>query len=221
MGDEIRVLVVDDEALIRHALRFFVTDADGMTVVGEAQDGRTAVGMVSSLRPDVVLMDIQMPVMDGVEATSLITSQHPATRVVAVTTFTTTRHVVPALRAGASGYLLKDSEPEELIATIRAVHQGEFVLARQIAGTLIEAVRQDPAPEPPRPLPAAETLTARETDVVVLVGEGLTNRQIAQRLELSEATVKTHLGRVMQKWGARDRTQVLIRAVRAGLVRLV
>ncbi|WP_454299477.1 response regulator [Salana multivorans] len=214
------MLVVDDEALVRHAFGFFVNAADDMDVVGEAQDGKVALTMARSLRPDVVLMDIQMPVMDGVAATHAITQELPETRVVAVTTFTTTHYVVPALRAGASGYLLKDSAPDELIDTIRAVHQGEYVLARQIVGALVDTVRQDSAPEPPSPAEALPALTAREADVVQLIAEGLSNRQIAQRMAVSEATVKTHLGSVLHKWDVRDRTQVLIAAVRSGLVTL-
>lgn len=222
MGQPIRVLVVDDEALVRHAFGFFVQSAEGMEVVGEARDGRVAVEMVDALAPDVVLMDIQMPVMDGIEATAAIAERSTLTRVVAVTTFSSTRHVVPALRAGASGYLLKDSDPEELVAAIRSVHDGGHVLSRDVVSALVEAVRSEPDEEgvASEPLHDVELVTPRELDVVTLLAEGLSNQEIAVRLGLSEATVKTHLGRVMSKWGARDRTQVLIRAVRAGLVQL-
>lgn len=220
MPDQVRVLLADDDTLVRHALGFFVGEVDGLTVVGEAADGRVAVDMCATLRPDVVLMDMQMPVMDGITATREITTANPATKVLAVTTFSPHRHVVPALRAGASGYLLKDSEPEELVAAIRAVHEGGFVLSKDISGALVEAVRNATDPTPSAPLTTAEALTDRERDVVVLLAEGLTNGEIARRLCVSEATVKTHLGRVMVKWKCRDRVQVLIRAARAGVVRL-
>lgn len=219
MAQSLRVLVVDDEALVRHAFGFFIRDAGGMEMVGEARNGAEAVALTLEQQPDVVLMDIQMPVMDGVEATRLITARS-SSRVLAVTTFSSPGHVVPTLRAGASGYLLKDSEPEELVSAIRSVHEGGYVLSRGVASALVAAVRGGVPAEPSAPLTPREELTAREADVVVLLAEGLTNLEIARRLDLSEATVKTHLGRVMSKWGARDRTQVLIRAARAGLVHL-
>lgn len=216
-----RVLIVDDEALVRRALAFFVEEHEDMTVVGEAKDGAVGVQMTRVLKPDVVLMDMQMPVMDGVEATRQIVDARPDTRVLAVTAFTSEAHVVPALRAGASGYLLKDSEPDQIAAAIRHVYEGGAAIAPEVTRVLIDSVRQHPGPPGgPDTMPEVEPLTGREREVVELLGEGLTNQEIAEQLYLSEATVKTHLGRVMRKWGARDRTQVLIIAVRAGVVRL-
>ncbi|WP_454299989.1 response regulator [Salana multivorans] len=222
MSEVVRVLIIDDEALVRRALAFFVEEHEDMTVVGEAKDGVVGIQMCRALKPDVVLMDIQMPIMDGVEATRHIVAEHPEIRVLAVTAFTSEAHVVPALRAGASGYLLKDSEPGQIAAAIRHVYEGGAAIAPEVTRVLIDSVRRD-ARDPIGTGEAleVEALTDREREVVELLGGGLSNQEIADRLYLSEATVKTHLGRVMRKWGARDRTQVLITAVRAGIVQLV
>lgn len=216
----IRVLIVDDEALIRHALRHVIIEAHDIDVMGEAPDGQIALAKARALRPDVILMDIRMPVMDGIEATRAITQEMPGTRVVTVTTFSDVRHVVPSLRAGASGYLLKDSEPDEFIATIRSVHAGEHVLAPRIHRALVEMARDGDDPEPLSPRHHVQALSPREADIARLICDGLTNREIARRLELSETTVKTYLRRAMDKWEVHDRTQVVITAVRSGLVRL-
>ena len=215
----IRVLIADDEALMRNALKFFVSSAPDMEVVGEAADGVAAVHLASELQPDAVLMDMQMPRMDGVEATRAVLAASPRTRVIAVTTFSSKRYVVPALRAGASAYLVKDTEPAELVAAIRNALDGTCVLSPAVTGALVSAVRESPEPTKTVTLPPFETLSDRELDVVRLLGGGLSNAEIAGELHLSEATVKSHLGNVMAKWGVRDRVQTLIHAARAGVIR--
>jgi len=214
-----RVLIADDEALMRKALKVFVDAAPDMEVVGEAADGIAAVHLASELQPDVVLMDIQMPRMDGVEATKGVIAASPRTRVVAVTTFSSQRYVVPALRAGASAYLVKDTEPAALVAAIRDALDGTCTLSPQVTAELVSSLRESPEPPVPVDLPEHERLSERELDVVRLLGQGLSNAEIAKELHLSEATVKTHLSNVMTKWGVRDRVQVLVRAARSGIVR--
>lgn len=215
----IRVLIADDEALMRTALKIFVNSADDMEVVGEAADGVAAVHLASELQPDVVLMDMQMPRMDGVEATRGVLAASPRTRVVAVTTFSSKNHVVPALRAGATAYLVKDTEPEQLVAAVREVVEGTYVLSPSVTGELVSSIRETPEPPQFVKLSAVEELSGRELDVVRMLAQGLSNSEIAKELHLSEATVKTHLGNVMAKWGVRDRVQTLIHAARAGIVR--
>lgn len=218
--DPIRVLVVDDETLMRRALVIFVDGAEDMTVVGEAADGVVALRQCAALRPDVVLMDMQMPEMNGIEATRAISDRFPETRVIAVTTFSSERYLVPALRAGASGYLVKDAEPEEFVAAVRGVHTGGYVLSSPVTRDLVLSIRESPDRPEAAPIPSAEELSPRELDVVALLGCGMSNAEVARELHLSEATVKTHLGRVMAKWGARDRVQVVIHAARTGVITL-
>ncbi|NOJ58885.1 response regulator transcription factor [Arthrobacter sp. 260] len=223
MVEDIRVLVVDDQPLMGRALKMFVNAASGMTTVGEATDGNIAVQQCAALKPDVVLMDMQMPVMNGVEATRKIIETCPGVRVIAVTTFSSERYLVPALRAGASGYLVKDAEPEEIIDAIRAVHDGGCVLSRNVTEALISSIRE--APEIPEELPpsspaSVEALTPRETKIVQLLGQGMSNAETARELHLAEATVKTHLGRIMAKWKVRDRVQVVIFAAKNGVIQL-
>jgi len=214
-----RVLIADDEALMRKALHVFVSAAPDMEVVGEAADGVAAVHLASELQPDVVLMDIQMPRLDGVEATKGVIAASPRTRVVAVTTFSSQRYVVPALRAGASAYLVKDTEPAALVDAIRDALDGTCTLSPSVTSELVASVRQAPEPAPTVELAQHETLSERELDVVRLLGAGLSNAEIAKSLHVSEATVKTHLGNVMAKWGVRDRVQTLVHAARAGIIR--
>jgi DNA-binding NarL/FixJ family response regulator len=222
VSDSIRVLLVDDQELIRVGFRLVLEAEADIEVVGEAADGDEAVQAVAAHRPDVVLMDIRMPRTDGIAATRAIVQQHAATRVLVLTTFDLDEYAFGALDAGASGFLLKDAQRAELTAAIRAVHRGDAVLAPAVTRRVIERVRtgQDAAPgvgAPGQPDPRHE-LTGREQDVFRAIAEGLTNTEIATRLFLSESTVKTHVGRVLSKIGARDRVQAVILAHRQGLV---
>ncbi|ACS31653.1 MULTISPECIES: response regulator transcription factor [Micrococcus] len=217
----IRVLVADDQQLMRTALAHFVSTAEDLEVVGTAADGVEAVEMAKDLRPDVVLMDMQMPRMDGIEATTAIMAEAPEVRVLAITTFSSEAYLVPALRAGASGYLVKDAPPEEVVEAVRQVHRGDAVFSPRVARELIETVTQQSERRESaaaHALTELEELTPRELEVVTELAKGSSNAEIAQALFLAEATVKSHLGKIMDKWQARDRVQVLIRASRAGLV---
>lgn len=216
---KIRVLIADDEALVRHALGVFVESAEDMVLVGMATDGEEALRLCQSASPDVVLMDIQMPVMDGIAATAEIVRRFPAVSVIAVTTFSSERSVLAALKAGAAGYVVKDTEPVALLDAVRSVHRGGNVLSPSVTKQLIELVRESTA-ESSRPLSADETLSDREREVVDLLAQGLSNREIAAALFLSDATVKTHLRSIMTKWNVRDRVQVVVRAANAGIISL-
>ena len=215
----IDVLIVDDQELVRTGFRLFLETQPGLTVVGEAGDGEEAIERVRELRPDVVLMDIRMPTMDGVEATAKLTSGaiEPAPRVLVLTTFDLDEYVFGALRAGAAGFLLKDAPRERLIEAIRVVHSGEALLSPSITRRLIEdfAARSDPI-EPAAAVLAE--LTPREREVLVLVAHGLSNAEIAARLVVTEATVKSHVGAVLLKLGLRDRVQAVVFAYEHGIV---
>ncbi len=215
----VRVLLVDDDPLVRAGLTLILSSAEDLAVVGEAADGADAVEAVRRHRPDVVLMDVRMPRLDGLEATAQITAD-PAlahTRVVVLTTFEHDEYVLGALRAGASGFLLKDLEPRDLLQAVRVVADGEALLAPRVTRRLIEAFAASAAPEP-RPAPALDELTTREREVLGLVAAGLSNQEIAERLVLSPLTAKTHVSRVLMKLGARDRAQLVIAAYESGLV---
>ena len=215
----IRVLIVDDQELVRTGFRLFLETQPGLAVVGEAGDGEEAIERVRELRPDVVLMDIRMPTMDGVEARAKLTSGaiEPAPRVLVLTTFDLDEYVFGALRAGAAGFLLKDAPRERLIEAIRVVHSGEALLSPSITRRLIEdfAARSDPI-EPAAAVLAE--LTPREREVLVLVAHGLSNAEIAARLVVTEATVKSHVGAVLLKLGLRDRVQAVVFAYEHGIV---
>ena len=221
----ISVLVVDDVELVRTGLRMILDAEPDLTVVGTASDGAEAVSEVRRLRPDVVLMDIRMPGVDGLAATRHIlgTGGMPPCKVIVLTTFDVDEHVYEALRAGASGFLLKDVPAAQLVHAIRVVAAGEALLAPSVTRRLIAsftgAPRQTAAADPPpvRP-PGVDELTARELEVLVLLADGLSNAEIAAKLFVGEATVKTHVARVLMKLGVRDRVQAVILAFRAGLV---
>jgi two-component system, NarL family, response regulator LiaR len=208
---DIRVLVCDDHPVVRQGLRAFLDARPGIAVVGEAGDGAEVLRKVTHLSPDVVLMDLVMPDVDGVEATRRITAGHPGTRVVVLTSFGDEARVLEAVRAGAAGYLFKDADPDEVEAAVRAVHRGEAPLAPRAAATVLRQVSHPPAPSP------LDRLTAREREVLTLLAAGRTNRLIARTLGVSEKTVKTHVSNLLAKLGVEDRTQAALLAVREGL----
>lgn len=215
----IKVVIADDQALVRAGFKALLDAEDGIDVVGEAKDGDEAVALARSARPDVILMDIRMPGVDGLEATRQIVSDESlgATRIVILTTFDLDEYVFEALRLGASGFLVKSTEPVELLQAIRAVAAGDALLSPSVTRRLVEefALR---AKKPPGSF-GLELLTEREREVMALVGRGLSNDEIASELVVSPATAKTHVSRVMMKLGARDRAQVVVTAYESGLVR--
>lgn len=217
-GTPLRVLLVDDQDLVRLGLRTLLDAEDGFEVAGEAADGLTALEVAAATVPDVVLMDIRMPGVDGIEATRRLAARPElaATRVIVLTTFERDEYVFEALRAGASGFLLKDTPPARLLEAIRTVADGGSLLAPSVTRTLIaEFVAEERRPTAPHP--HLGELTAREREVVGLVAEGLSNQEIAERLVLSPATARTHVSRAMVKLGARDRAQLVVFAYRSGL----
>jgi DNA-binding NarL/FixJ family response regulator len=212
------VLIVDDQALVRVGLRKILEAEPETSVVGDAGDGEQAVTEARRLRPDIVLMDIRMPVLDGIEATRRIVAAQPATRVLILTTFGLDTYVYEALRAGASGFMLKDAPPEEIAAAVRIVASGEALLAPAVTRTVIEEfARQRPAVAPTPP-PAVAELTPREHQVFDLLARGLSNPEICEQLVISEATAKTHVARILQKLDLRDRVQAVIYAYETGIV---
>jgi DNA-binding NarL/FixJ family response regulator len=217
----IRLLVVDDQALVRTGFRMILDAEPDLEVVGEAGDGIEAVERFHQVQPDVVLMDVRMPRMDGVEATRHLAGPDVAdpARVLVLTTFDLDEHVYEALRAGASGFLLKDVPPEDLVAAVRVVAGGDALLAPSITRRLIADFARRPAtPADPAGSPALTTLTDREREVLVLMARGLSNAEIAGSLYLGETTVKTHVGRVLMKLGLRDRVQAVVLAYETGIV---
>jgi DNA-binding NarL/FixJ family response regulator len=212
-------LIADDDPLVRRALVVFLGSA-GIDVVAEAPDGSHAIAAARRLHPDIALVDVQMPGVDGVEATAGIIQQSPGTKVLAITTFGTIESIMPMLRAGASGYLLKDTEPEDIITAVRDVLAGSAVLSPRVTTRLIASIRET-APPAVEPLAEFEMLSQREADIVRLLAAGLSNAEIAAEIHVSEGTVKAHLGSIIAKWGVRDRLQVLIRAARSGLVTFI
>jgi DNA-binding NarL/FixJ family response regulator len=217
-GAPLRIVVADDQHLVRTGFRLILEAEDDMVVVGEAGDGAEAVAACRRLAPDVVLMDVRMPGMDGIEATRRVAGPgvpHPV-RVLILTTFDLDDYVYAALRGGASGFLLKDTRPEELVRAVRVVADGDALLAPSATRRLVaELARSRPPPAPP---PELALLTDREREVLVLVARGLSNGEIAAELVLGETTVKTHVGRVLAKLGLRDRVQAVVLAYESGLV---
>jgi NarL family two-component system response regulator LiaR len=211
VADPIRVLVVDDHTVVRDGLRTFLELQDSIEVAGEAADGEEALEVAATLRPDVVLMDLVMPRLDGVAAMRRLRERVPSARVIVLTSFLDEDKLFPALRAGAAGYLLKNAEPQEVVRAIRAAYAGEALLDPAVAARVVESLAaggDDPL----------ERLTPREREVLLLIGRGFPNKRIARELAVSEKTVKTHVGHVFAKLGVTDRTQAAIVAVRAGLV---
>jgi RNA polymerase sigma factor (sigma-70 family) len=217
VAERLRVVIADDQALVRAGFRMILEADDDVEVVAEANDGEQAVAAVRRTRPEVVLMDIRMPELDGLEATRRILAGGASCRVIMLTTFDLDEYVYAALRAGASGFLLKDVSPEQLVASVRMVAAGDALLAPSITRRLIERfARSDAAAAVvPRELSA---LTAREREVLVLMARGLSNGELAERLNLSEATVKTHVARILSKLEIRDRVQAVVLAYETGLV---
>ncbi len=211
----IRVVIADDQPLVRLGLRVLIETEDDLELVGEAEDGRAAVDTVRATRPDVVLLDIRMPVLDGLAALRTIATDPAlaATRVVMVTTFEVDEYVFAALRAGAAGFVLKDAEPADLLRAIRVVAAGESLLSPTVTRLVIETFARRPSLD----APDLSGLTVREREVMGLVGRGLSNDEIATRLVISPATARTHVSRVMVKLAARDRTQLAVLANQAGL----
>jgi DNA-binding NarL/FixJ family response regulator len=220
-ADPISVVLVDDQPLIRKGFRMVLEEEEGIVVVGEAADGAAALHLVGRCHPDVVVMDVRMPGMDGIEATRAIIAAEPHSRILILTTFDLDEYAFGALRLGASGFILKDVLPAELVRAIRAVAEGDAVIAPSATRRLLDAFgHQLPDPEPAGgpSHPELDQLTAREREILMELAGGLSNAEIAERLFVTEATVKTHLGRVLSKLGLRDRVQAVVYAYEAGLV---
>jgi DNA-binding NarL/FixJ family response regulator len=218
----ISVLLADDQPLLRRGFRMILEAEDGLEVAGEAGNGAEAVELARRCRPDVVLMDIRMPGTDGIEATRRITAAEPDVRVLVLTTFDVDEYAFGALRAGASGFLLKDVRPAELVAAVRTVAAGDAVVSPRVTRRLLEEYAQvlPVAGDPPdSPYPRLAALTEREREVLATVAQGLSNTEIAAALHVSETTVKSHVGRILAKLGLRDRVQIVVLAYESGLVR--
>jgi DNA-binding NarL/FixJ family response regulator len=213
----IRVLIADDQALIREGLEMLLGLSPGIEVVGTAIDGEQAIRLVAECEPDVVLMDLRMPRCDGVEATRRIVRTHPSTHVVVLTTYADDESIFGALEAGAMGYLTKDAGAREIQAAIRTVNSGEALLDPVVQRRLIQQVRAGSTRRPTHQSNLPDGLTSREAEVLCLIAEGLNNGEIAQRLVVSEATVKTHINNIFSKAGLRDRAQAVVYAIRHGL----
>jgi NarL family two-component system response regulator LiaR len=210
VADPIRVLIVDDHAVVREGLRTFLELQDGIEVAGEAVDGQDAIREAERLRPDVVLMDLVMPNLDGVGAMRELRQRVPGARVIVLTSFLDDERLLPAVRAGAAGYLLKNVQPQELARAIRTAAAGEALLDPAVAARLVEALEEDGRDA------RADQLTPREREVLALIGRGFANKRIALELGIAEKTVKTHVGNVLSKLGVSDRTQAALYAARLG-----
>jgi DNA-binding NarL/FixJ family response regulator len=217
--EPIRVFLVDDQEMVRAGFRMLVDSQDDLEVVGEAGDGGEAVQRLAATRADVVLMDVRMPRLDGVEATRLLAGRHDAPRVIVLTTFDLDEYAFAAIKAGAAAFLLKDAAPPELLNAIRSVHAGDAVVAPSTTRRLLEHFAQAlPDPTAPTADQRLDGLTDRELEVFTLVGRGRSNHEIAAELVLAEATVKTHVGRLLAKTGSRDRVQLVVLAYETGIV---
>lgn len=214
MSELIRVLVVDDHLVVRRGLCTLLVPRNGMKVVGEAANGREAVELAHSLRPDVILMDMVMPGQDGLESIREIKQQDPKARILVLTSFGEEARISAAVKAGALGYLLKDSAPDELFQAIRSVHQGNFSVPHNLALKLVEELQRPPGPVPPE-----QVLTERELDVLKGIARGLSNQEIAGHLSIGTATVRTHVSSLLSKLGLSNRTQAALYAMEHGLIK--
>jgi len=212
MAEQIAVLIVDDHAVVREGLRAFLQLQEGIEVVGEAADGNEAVAQAALLQPDVILMDLVMPELDGLGAMRAIRASAPDVRVIVLTSYLDDATLFPALRAGAAGYLLKNAQPQEIARAVRAAHAGEALIDPVVAARVVETLAAEGPDDP------LDRLTPREREVLILIGRGFPNKLIARELGLSEKTVKAHVSRVLAKLEVTDRTQAAVIAVRAGLV---
>jgi NarL family two-component system response regulator LiaR len=210
---QIKILITDDQAIVRKGIRALLATEPNIKVIGEAENGLDAVSQAKNLQPDVILMDLVMPEMDGIEAIGHIAAQQPDVRILVLTSFATDDKVFPAIKAGALGYLLKDSSPEELVQAIRQVYQGEPSLHPTIARKVLQELQHPPEPERP---PTSEPLTEREVQVLQLIVRGLSNQQIGDRLAISEATVRTHVSNILSKLHLASRTQAALYALQQG-----
>jgi DNA-binding NarL/FixJ family response regulator len=215
----IRVLLCDDQALVRSGFRMILEAREDIEVVGEAEDGAQALELARRRRPDVILMDVRMPRLDGVEATRRLVEEGSQARILILTTFDLDEYVYEALRAGASGFLLKDVQPAQLVEAIRVVARGEALLAPTVTRRLLDRFAQGLPGAPGEPPPELSSLTERELEVLGLLASGLSNAELAERLVLSETTVKTHVSSILRKLGLRDRVQAVVLAYQAGLAR--
>ena len=211
----IRVLIADDQSMVRAGFRMLLSDEEDIDVVAEASDGLEAVAKAARFTPTIILMDIRMPELDGLQATRRILDADAGARILILTTFGLDEYVYEALRAGASGFVLKDDPPEQLIAAIRIVAAGDALLSPAVTKQVIEQFARIPRPAPPKEL---EDLTAREQDILRLIASGLSNQEIGSELYISETTVKTHVTHILQKLGLRDRVQAVVLAYQAGVV---
>ena len=215
--DRIKVLITDDQAIVRKGIRALLTTEADIEVVGEAENGVEAINQIAKLSPDVTLMDLEMPKMDGIEAIRRITADQPKARILVLTSFATDDKVFPAIKAGALGYLLKDSSPEELVQAVRQVYRGESSLHPTIARKVLQELSRPPEP---KQIPTIEPLTEREVEVLRLVARGLNNQRIADQLVISEATVRTHVSNILGKLHLASRTQAGVAALQTGLASL-
>lgn len=216
----VKVLLVDDESLIRNILKDYLSSDESLEVVGEASNGKLAISQARALQPDVILMDMQMPLMDGVEATQYIHHSFPDIRILGLSTFATDRYVVELLRAGASGYLVKDSRPEEVTSAIRTVHDGGSVLSPEVIRYVVQGLEQSVPAEISPDEELMSVLTAKEIEVIELLARGLNNKEMAAELFVTESTIKARFVKIMEKMQVRDRVQILVKAIEYNLINL-
>lgn len=216
----VKVLLVDDESLIRNILKDYLSSDETLEVVGEASNGKLAISQARALQPDVILMDMQMPLMDGVEATQYIHHSFPDIRILGLSTFATDRYVVELLRAGASGYLVKDSRPEEVTSAIHTVHDGGSVLSPEVTRYVVQGLEQSVPAEISPDEELMSVLTAKEIEVIELLARGLNNKEMAAELFVTESTIKARFVKIMEKMQVRDRVQILVKAIEYNLINL-